>query len=89
MINKSESVRWTATPRISKTAGVVGGEARIRNTRIPVWSLVQLRKFGMKDEEITGYFATPLTKSDLKAAWEYYEEHQAEVDLAIDQNEAD
>ena len=89
MIKKSESVRQTTAPRISKTAGVVGGEARIRNTRIPVWSLVQLRKFGMKDEEIMGYFAAPLSKSDLKAAWAYYEEHRDEVESAIDQNEAD
>ncbi|MFO0806083.1 MAG: DUF433 domain-containing protein [Gemmataceae bacterium] len=89
MIKKRESVRRIANPAISKTAKVVGGEARIRNTRIPVWSLVQLRNFKLKDEEIMSYFSSPLTKSDLKAAWAYYEEHREEIDEAIAQNDAD
>jgi uncharacterized protein (DUF433 family) len=37
---------------ISKTPGVVGGDARIRNMRIPVWSLVQYRHMGANDDRI-------------------------------------
>ncbi|NEO64576.1 MAG: DUF433 domain-containing protein, partial [Moorea sp. SIO4G2] len=34
---------WTG---IEKTPGVCGGDARIANTRIPVWVLVQARNLG-------------------------------------------
>lgn len=78
----------TLEPLIQKTPDVVGGEARIRNTRIPVWSLVHLRKLGMKDREIRGNYTIPLTADDLKAAWDYYERNRAEIDRAIQENEA-
>lgn len=34
----------SAPARIRRTPGVVGGDARVRDTRIPVWTLVELRK---------------------------------------------
>ena len=74
---------------IRKTPGVVGGEARIRDTRIPVWNLVQLHRLGLQDRAIRTYFAQPLTAADLTAAWEYYEKHPKEVDRAIRENEAE
>jgi uncharacterized protein (DUF433 family) len=37
---------------INKTPNVVGGNARIRNTRIPVWSLVQAHQMGANDLEL-------------------------------------
>ncbi len=74
---------------IRKTPGVVGGEARIRDTRIPVWNLVQLHRLGLKDQAIRAYFPQPLTDADLAAAWESYEMNRKEVDQAIRQNEAE
>ena len=67
---------------IQVTAGVCGGQPRIRNTRIPVWTLVAFRKQGADDEELLRNYPT-LSKSDLSAAWEYYEQHREAVDSAI------
>jgi uncharacterized protein (DUF433 family) len=74
---------------IQKTPGAVGGEARIRNTRIPVWSLIQLQRIGSSDTEIKSAFEEPLTDSDLSAAREYYKNNKQEIDEAIECNEAD
>lgn len=73
---------------INKTPKVVGGEARIRNTRIPVWSLFQSRQMGASDLEILE--AHPeLTQTDLINAWVYAETFPDEIDRAILANEAD
>jgi uncharacterized protein (DUF433 family) len=74
---------------INKTPGTVGGEARIRNTRIPVWSLVQLRNLGMSETEIKSSFEEPLSDADLSAAWGYYLSRKKEIDEAIGLNEAE
>jgi uncharacterized protein (DUF433 family) len=74
---------------IKKTPGVVGGDACIRSTRIPVWTLVRLRQLGMKDAELRTHFVEPLTQSDLDAAWEYASAHSRETEQAIQENEAD
>lgn len=37
---------------IRKTAGVCGGEACIRNTRIPVWVLVSLKRQGIQNSDL-------------------------------------
>lgn len=73
--------RLSNTP-IQVTAGVCGGQPRIRNTRIPVWTLVAFRKQGADDEELLQNYPT-LTPSDLSAAWTYYEQHRKEGDHAI------
>jgi uncharacterized protein (DUF433 family) len=73
---------------INKTPKVVGGAARIRNTRIPVWSLFQSRQMGASDLEILE--AHPeLTQTDLMNAWFYAETFPNEVAQAIAVNEAD
>ena len=69
-------------PLIRKTADVCGGDACIRETRIMVWILVDMKRGGMSDEEIlSGY--PGLTPEDLGAAWEYYRLHPGEIDEAI------
>jgi type III restriction enzyme len=35
---------------ITTTQGICGGNARIRNTRIPVWTLVSLHNLGASDQ---------------------------------------
>ena len=73
---------------INKTPKVVGGAARIRNTRIPIWSLFQSHQMGTSDLEILE--AHPeLTQTDLMNAWFYAETFPDEIEQAIAANEAD
>jgi uncharacterized protein (DUF433 family) len=73
---------------INKTPNVVGGNARIRNTRIPVWSLVQSHEMGASELEILE--AHPeLTQTDLENAWVYAETFPDEIANAIAANESD
>jgi uncharacterized protein (DUF433 family) len=74
---------WTG---ITKTPGVVGGDARIRNMRIPVWSLVQYRQMGANDDRILEAYPQ-LTATDLANAWAYAEAFSAEIAEAIATNE--
>ncbi|MBW4612501.1 MAG: DUF433 domain-containing protein [Desmonostoc vinosum HA7617-LM4] len=67
---------------IQVTVGVCGGQPRIRNTRIPVWTLVAFRQQGADEEELLRNYPT-LTHNDLQAAWTYYEQHQEQLDRAI------
>ena len=73
---------------IQKTPGVCGGRACIRNTRITVWGLVLNRRLGVPDEQILQNIVG-LTPDDLLAAWDYYENHRAEIDEDIRENEED
>ena len=73
---------------INKTPKVVGGNARIRNTRIPVWSLFQSHQMGVSDLEILE--AHPeLTQIDLINAWTYAEIFPDEIESAISANQAE
>jgi len=72
---------------IQKTPAVCGGDACIRATRIPVWSLVAARRRGASDDELLNYFVTPLTPDDVSAAWSYYERYPAEIDQALREQE--
>ena len=70
------------TPTIQKTPNVCGGQARIRNTRIPVWILVLKRQRGQSDAAVFDSYPT-LTPSDLDAAWDYYQRNPVEVEQSI------
>src|SRR4051812_14724310 len=72
---------------IQKTPGVIGGEARVGNTRIGVWLLVEARRSGVPDAELLNEFGVPLTQADLDAAWAYAAEHPDEIEQCIRQNE--
>jgi uncharacterized protein (DUF433 family) len=76
------------TPSIEKTPGICGGDARIANTRIPVWLLVGYRKDGMTDQRLLETYPA-LTLNDLAAAWWYYAEHREEIDQTIHEQEQD
>jgi uncharacterized protein (DUF433 family) len=71
---------------IRKTRGVCGGDACIRNTRIPVWALVVWRRLGVPDEEICDQLPG-LTPSDLALAWAYADDHPQEIADALRENE--
>jgi uncharacterized protein (DUF433 family) len=71
---------------IQMTPGVCGRVARVRNTRIPVWTLVAYRQQGAPDAELLANYPG-VTETDLQAAWAYYEANQEEIDrlIAVDE----
>jgi uncharacterized protein (DUF433 family) len=71
---------------IRRTTNVCGGSACIRNTRIPVWSLIAWRSQGVTDERLLEMYPT-LSPSDLDAAWNYYLSNRDEIDQDIKSNE--
>jgi len=73
---------------IEKTLNVCGGDACIRNTRIPVWLLVSYQQQGLSDAKILEAYPT-LNAVDLANAWIYAESHPQEIANAILENEAD
>lgn len=79
----------TDAAEITRTSGVVGGEARIRNTRIAVWMVVRARQLGLSDAEIVTHYHPLLAADDLPHAWAYHDTHKAEIEDAIRRNEGD
>jgi uncharacterized protein (DUF433 family) len=77
----------TTTSWVSKRPDRCGGDACVRDTRIPVWGLVSYRRLGASDAEILRSYPS-LTPADLEAAWEYAAANPAEIDEAIRENEA-
>lgn len=71
-----------ATETIRKTPGVCGGNACVRDTRVPVWTLQRLKDLGRSDEQLLEDFPT-LTPDDLPAAWDYVRLHPDEIRTAI------
>jgi uncharacterized protein (DUF433 family) len=72
---------------IQKTPNVCGGDACIRDTRIPVWTLLRAHQLGASAADLQTYFVTPLTAADVQAAIAYYVEHAEEIDNEIRLNE--
>lgn len=70
------------TETIKKTPGVCDGHACVRNTRIPVWTLVSLRQQGATEQELLSNYPG-LTLDDLTAVWGYYYNHKSEIDFTI------
>lgn len=75
-----------AESEIVKTPGVCGGSARIRSTRIPVWSLVSWQRQGVSDQRLLEMFPT-LNQQDLIAAWSYARVEQDKIEKDIEENE--
>ena len=73
---------------ISKTPGVCGGDACIRNTRIPVWVLESFRRLGMNESRLLDNYPT-LTATDLANAWAYAAAFPDEIEIAIRENDQD
>jgi uncharacterized protein (DUF433 family) len=71
---------------IEKTPGVVGGEARIAGTRIPIWVLEQYRRLGWNEAFLLENYPT-LQAADLVNAWAYVAANREEIDHAIQLNE--
>jgi uncharacterized protein (DUF433 family) len=84
LLIQSLSNAWTG---IDKTPGICGGDARIINSRIPIWVLVQARTLGNSDAQILTNYPS-ITATDLSNAWRYADAHSDEIALAISENEA-
>ena len=74
-------------PGIKKTAGVMGGDACIRQTRIPVWLLVSLRDQGATEAYLLEDYPG-LTATDLANAWLYADANTNEIAAAIQRQAA-
>lgn len=74
--------------RIKKTPGVCGGEACIRDTRIPVWLIREMEYKQISHAEMLDQYPG-LSIEDLEAAHEYSLMFQEEIDKAIQENDID
>jgi len=72
-------------PGVEKTSGVVGGDACIVRTRIPVWALEDYRRMGWSEAVILENYPS-LRAVDLVNAWAYADAHRDEIDRAIREN---
>jgi uncharacterized protein (DUF433 family) len=75
------------TSWIAKEPDRCGGDACIRDLRIPVWILVNYRRLGGSDEDLLRDYPA-LTPTDLEAAWAYSAANAEEIGRAIRENEA-
>jgi uncharacterized protein (DUF433 family) len=85
LLTHSLSKDWRG---ITKTLGVCGGDACIAGTRIPVWVLVNARRLGISEVQLLADYPT-IAAADLANAWVYYEANPDEIEIAIQENEAD
>ena len=78
----AEAASW-----ISTRPDRCGGDACVRDSRIPVWALVEQRRLGRSDADVLRAFPD-LTADDLAAAWDYAAAHPDEIERALWENEA-
>lgn len=89
---KAQLLQWIARdlggafPGIDTDPAMAGGEACIVRTRIPVWTLVQMRRLGASEAEILRSYLT-LRAEDLANAWAYARANRVEVEQAMIENE--
>lgn len=63
-----------------------GGDACVRDTRIPVWVLANCRRLGMSEDEILRAYPS-LRPADLELAWAYVVANGEEIARAIRENQ--
>ena len=72
---------------IERTPGVMGGDACLVRTRIPVWLLERYRQLGWSEARILENF--PVVRAvDLANAWAYSDAHREEIEEAIREQDA-
>jgi uncharacterized protein (DUF433 family) len=76
----------TTASWISKQPDRCGGDACVRDSRIPVWVIVGYRRSGLSDAGILHAYPS-LTAADLEAALAYAAAHTEEIDRAIRKSE--
>jgi uncharacterized protein (DUF433 family) len=89
---KAQVLKWIAEDLdgafsgIEKNEGVIGGEACIVRTRIPVWLLVQEHRLGATEADLLKNYPS-LRAEDLTNAWSYARAYSEEIEKAIQENE--
>jgi uncharacterized protein (DUF433 family) len=69
-------------PEVAKPLETSSGEARIANTQIAIWELVNAQDLGCSDRDLLQMYPQ-LTESDLATAWDYAEAHPEEIMIAL------
>ena len=93
LIEKAEAIQTltqtlsNGSKGITKIPGVMGGDACIANTRLPVWLFVSLRLQGATDAEILQLYPH-LTAADLVNVWAYADANLEEIEQALQEQEA-
>jgi uncharacterized protein (DUF433 family) len=72
---------------IERTPGVMGSDACIVRTRIPIWLLESYRRLGWSEARILESYPT-LRAADLADAWAYVDAHRDEIDDALREQDA-
>lgn len=85
----SDATNYLTLSYISKTPGVIGGDACIRATRIAVWMLVEMKLDGATDKQLIEMYDPPLTEADLRMAWIYWEQNKDEIEKCIREQNQD
>jgi uncharacterized protein (DUF433 family) len=89
---KAQVLKWLAGDLggafagIEKNEGVLGGEACVVRTRIPVWVLVQAKRSGLSEADLLKNYPS-LRAEDLANAWVYARAYPDEIEKAIKENE--
>jgi len=71
--------------RIEKKEGFVGGRAKIKDHRIPVWQIILDIRHGLDDTEILRQRPS-ITAEDIEACKNYYKQNKSEIDFDIKEN---
>lgn len=72
---------------ITKTPDVIGSDAGIAHTRLPVWLFVSLRYQGASDADLLEAYPH-LTAADLVNVWAYADAYPEEIAKALHEQEA-
>ncbi|MGH1402750.1 MAG: DUF433 domain-containing protein [Alphaproteobacteria bacterium] len=74
--------------RIEKKKDVVGGRAKIKDTRIPVWTIIGYLQSGHTDEYLLENFPS-ITREDIRTCEQYYADHEDEINKDIADQDCD
>lgn len=72
---------------IESRTDVLGGEACVVRTRIPVWLLVQLQRLGASEADLLRDYPS-LRAEDLTNAWAFAAAHKSQIETDMALNEA-
>jgi uncharacterized protein (DUF433 family) len=86
MLREGRVMSVTAKSWVSKRADRQGGEACVRDTRIPAWVIVNYLRLGGTEANLLHDYPS-LTAADVEAVREYAAAHAEEIDNAIRANE--
>ena len=72
----------TTPAEAASTPPIPSGSAKIANTQIAVWELVNAKQLGCSNADLLDIYPQ-LTAADLASAWEYADAHYDEISLIL------